>query len=88
MYSDKKASHFYAEKEDEIETLILYLRNQLPSVFGRSKIDLFFPGVMSSKTQANLDSSGKGPPSFRHGRLIFYNRDLYLDWLKNRIKSI
>ena len=77
-----------ANDDPNIELLLVFLSEQLPPVFGRSCIDGLFPGVISSKSQANIDSAGEGPPAFRHGRLIFYNRDSYLEWLRKRIKSI
>jgi hypothetical protein len=37
------------------------------------------------KTLANLSSQGTGPPSYRHGRTVIYNRDSFLEWLRKRV---
>ena len=65
--------------------LIEKLKNELPIVFARKEIERLLPGLISSKTLANLSSQGKGPPSYRHGRTVIYNRDTFLNWLSKRV---
>jgi hypothetical protein len=65
--------------------LIEKLKEELPIVFARKEIERLLPGVVSSKTLANLSSQGTGPPSYRHGRTVIYNRDSFLEWLRKRV---
>jgi hypothetical protein len=46
-------------------------------------IEKLMPGVISSKTLANLHSLGVGPASFKMGRKVFYERDAFVEWLLN-----
>ncbi len=64
------------------------LNQTLPEIFGRSEIDNLFPGIISSKSQANLDSAGKGPLSYRYNRRVFYKKEIYLEWLFTKINKI
>ena len=66
--------------------LIEKLKEELPIVFARKEIERLLPGVVSSKTLANLSSQGTGPPSCRHGRTVIYDRDAFLDWLSKRVR--
>ena len=60
----------------------------LPPAFGRSEIEVLLPGIISSKTLANLESMGSGPPSYRNGRRVFYERGSFLTWLSTRIRRV
>lgn len=66
--------------------LIEKLREELPTVFARKEIDRLLPGLISSKSLANLSSQGNGPPSYHHGRTVIYDRDVFLDWLSKRVR--
>ena len=68
--------------------LIEQLRADLPIVFARKEIERLLPGVISSKTLANLSSQGIGPPSYRHGRTVIYEREAFLNWLSKRVRYI
>ena len=68
--------------------LIELLRADLPIVFARKEIERLYPGLISSKTLANHSSQGTGPPSYRHGRTVIYEREAFLDWLSKRIRYI
>ena len=68
--------------------LIEQLRADLPIVFARKEIERLLPGLISSKTLANLSSQGAGPPSYRHGRTVIYEREAFLDWLSKRVRYI
>jgi hypothetical protein len=66
--------------------LIEKLKKELPIVFARKEIEHLLPGLISSKSLANLSSQGKGPPSYHHGRTVIYDRDVFLDWLSKRVR--
>jgi len=66
--------------------LIEKLKEELPLVFARKEIDRLLPGLISSKSLANLSSQGKGPPSYHHGRTVIYDRDDFLQWLGERVR--
>ena len=55
-------------------SLIEKLRKELPAAFGRKEVDLLLPGVISSKSLANLYSAGEGPNSYKLGRKVIYER--------------
>ena len=67
------------------EDLIQHLSKGLPQAFGRSAIEKLLPGIISSKTLANLDSAGLGPPSYKCGRKVIYEKGAFLEWLNKRI---
>ena len=69
-------------------TIIEQLEQNLPLAFGRTEIEKLIPGVISSKSLANLSSLGEGPPSYRHGRKVFYERQAFLEWLSSRINKV
>ncbi len=66
--------------------LIEQLKRDFPPVFGRTAVDKLLPGILTSKTLANLDSAGLGPKSYKHGRKVFYEKNEFLDWLSHRVR--
>ena len=60
----------------------------LPVAFGRPAINRLLPGIIDAKTLANHDSAGTGPPHFKRGRRVFYERDSFLEWLLADAKKI
>jgi len=65
--------------------LFSQLREELPVAFGRTAVDQLLPGIISSKTLANLDSQGLGPKNrYTHGRKVFYRREEFIDFLMER----
>lgn len=58
----------------------------LPEIFSRSMVETLMPGVISSKTLANLQWRGAGPPYHKLGRKVIYEKSAFLDWLINRIR--
>ena len=62
------------------------LRQTLPPIVARKKIDQYLGGIISKNYLANLDSDGLGPNRVRVGRNIGYLRDELVDWLESRIK--
>lgn len=67
------------------EYIISKLQNSLPAIFGRTAVEKLMPGILNSKTLANLDSAGEGPPYFKQGRKVFYERDSFLKWFEKRV---
>ncbi len=60
-----------------------------PSPFvPRKRIEKFTGGAISSKTLANFDSQGLGPPSFKLGRDRVYIKDRLVEWLKSRANLV
>lgn len=60
------------------------LEKQLPPIISRDRVTELFGGIITSKTLANLDSLGEGPPRIRVGRKIGYLTPVFLGWLANR----
>lgn len=64
------------------------LRENLTPTFPRSKVTLLTGGLISSRTLANLDSLGLGPTvRVRIGKIIGYERENFIAWLKARSKG-
>jgi len=56
------------------------------SIVARTEIGRFSGGVLTSKSVANLDSLGKGPPGrFRLGRKVVYPVGELVGWMKGRM---
>ena len=62
--------------------------SELPPIFGRKAVERLMPGIISSKTLANLHSMGKGPRSSRIGRTVCYARSEFVEWLLQSSRSI
>jgi len=60
----------------------------LPPIFGRSAVDSLLPGIISSKTLANLANRGEGPRYTKMDRHCVYDRDDFLEWLQSRGKLV
>ena len=61
------------------------LAEKWPSAYvAREQVGNFSGGMMNSKTQANLDSLGKGCPRVRVGQKIVYRTDDLIKWLESR----
>jgi len=65
--------------------LFSQLKEELPVAFGRTAVDQLLPGIISSKTLANLDSQGLGPKNrYTQGRKVFYRREEFIEFLMER----
>lgn len=53
----------------------------------RKDVGIFTGGLISPKTQANLDSLGQGPERIRIGRQVAYPVDAYVKWLESRVTA-
>ena len=66
-----------------IQSIIAALDKTLPAAFGRQAVDKLMPGVIASKTLANLQSQGIGPPCQKIGhKKSIYEKTSYLKWLE------
>lgn len=76
-------------KKDQLAELFDSWEASLPPAFGRTAVDQLFPGIISSKTLANLDSLGLGPKNrFKQGRKVFYLRKEFIDFLAERTERL
>lgn len=76
-------------KKDQLKDLFDRWQANLPPAFGRTSIDQLFPGIITSKTIANLDSLGLGPKGrYTQGRKVLYEKEAFLDWLRDRIRQV
>lgn len=62
-------------------------RNWPSSIVSRTEISKFSGGLLTSRTMANLDSLGEGPPRGRCGRKVFYPVDSLVVWLEARARA-
>ena len=69
-----------------VEKIEKLLFGQLKPVFGRKAVNGLLPGIISSKTLANLDSLGRGPEAIKAGRSILYTRETFIPWLMAHLK--
>jgi hypothetical protein len=60
----------------------------LPPRFGRKAVETLFPGIISSKTLARLDSEGKGPDRYRYRRKVVYEKKSFLQWLEKDFRQL
>jgi hypothetical protein len=56
------------------------IESQLAPVFYRQDVKNLDPPLIAAKTLANLDSLGAGPPSFKIGKRVAYQRDPFIPW--------
>ena len=63
------------------------ISESLPPIFTRSVAVSNLGGLLGAKTLANIDNKGKGPSSkIRMGKKVLYERDSFIDWLKQYYK--
>lgn len=72
-----------------ISQTIENLRKTLPLIFTRQYIVEKLGGLISVGGLANLesDSNSKGPDGIKYGKYIFYEKESFLAWLEERIRS-
>ena len=56
-------------------------------IVARGEVEKFSGGLLNSKTLANLDSIGEGPPRGRMGRKIFYPVQSLCKWMESRAEA-
>ncbi|UJX40892.1 hypothetical protein K9F62_19765 [Desulfovibrio sp. JY] len=64
------------------------LRETLPPILARKKIDRYLGGIISQGYLANLDSEGTGPRRVRVGGTVGYLREDLIAWLEERSSMI
>lgn len=78
----------YGQSDQEKTQLIKKLENTLPAVFSRQEAAKQLGNLISAKTFSNLDAKGLGPSQKLHiGGKVAYEKDNFLEWLKDRIKA-
>lgn len=81
-------SSFHRNKHIDSD-LFSQLRKELPVAFGRTAVDQLLPGIITSKTLANLDSKGLGPKNrYTQGRKVFYRREEFIEFLMERTTKL
>jgi hypothetical protein len=71
---------------EDLEQSFQRMIDNWPSEFiARTQIESFTGGMMSYKSQANLDSLGKGPGRIKRGGKIGYLTRFYVDWLRSQM---
>ena len=60
------------------EAALISLDDTLPPIFRRKDVPRLFGGCIAVGTLANLGR--QGPPFFRQGRHVVYERDSFLNW--------
>ena len=70
-----------------ISQLINNLRQNLPLTFTRQYIVERLGGLVSVGGLSNLESDKKGPNGIKCGRYVLYEKESFLTWLENRIRS-
>lgn len=64
------------------------IERELPPVFTRQVASQAIGGLMSPKTLSNLDALNQGPQVKVHlGNRVGYERDSFLQWLRDRLRS-
>lgn len=77
----------YGQSDYERGQLFKKLENSLPAVFSRQEAAKQLGYAISAKTLSNLDAKGLGPSQkLRIGGKVVYEKESFLDWLKERIK--
>ncbi len=64
------------------DAALVSLRKNLPLIFRRKDVPLLFGNCIAVGTLANLGR--QGPPFFRQGRHVVYERDSFLNWYSER----
>ena len=68
--------------------LFIALDKSLPPVFTRKTASEAIGGLISPKTMSNDDALGRGPTErVRVGNKVGYEKDSFLLWLKNKIRT-
>jgi len=70
-------------KKSEIERFLSAMENILPDVFARHALTNLSGGLINSRTIANKNSLGHGPPFIRSSKVIGFEKSSFLKWLKD-----
>ncbi|SMF28528.1 hypothetical protein [Desulfovibrio gilichinskyi] len=72
----------------KVQTSLIDLAEKLPPIISRSHVERFLGGIISSKSLANLDSLGEGPPRVKVSGRVAYRTEELLSWLSARSFAI
>lgn len=62
--------------------LFTELERSLPPAIARKDVPKILYGVMTAGWLANLDCAGRGPKSFKCGKIVVYTRGALIEWLR------
>ncbi len=68
------------------EAFFQALEKSLPAAFSRKEAAAALKGVYTACALANIDCKGQGPFRMRIGRVVVYERNSFLAWLRGRAK--
>lgn len=74
-------------KNIETETFLNAMEKSLPEVFARHSLTNLSGGLINSRTIANRNSRGDGPPFVRYGKAIALEKVSFLQWLKDDLQK-
>lgn len=81
----KKMTTTRITKEDLDQSFQRMIDNWPSEFIARTKVESFTGGMMTYKTQANLDAAGKGPGRIKRGGKTGYLTRPYVDWLRRQM---
>lgn len=67
-----------------VQALLDRLRADCPPLVTRKLACKLLGGAFTPAGLANLDCEGTGPGGYRLGRVVVYDRDVFLSWLAAR----
>lgn len=70
---------------EAINLLVDVLTEKLPPVFSRRFVEEITGGLIKRYTLSNMDSKGEGPPSFKLGNKVGYEKQSFLEWITKRV---
>jgi hypothetical protein len=71
---------------DDLEQALHRMIRNWPSEFiARTEIERFTGGMISYKTQANIDAAGKGPGRVKRGGKTGYIKEPYVRWFRRQM---
>lgn len=70
---------------ENASVIIEVLERELPPIFSRKFVEKATGGLIKRHNLSNLDSKGEGPPSFRVGRKVGYEKQAFIKWITQRI---
>lgn len=72
--------------DEDLDQACQRMLDSWPSEFiARTEVKNFTGGMMTYKTQANLDAAGKGPGRIKRGGKTGYLTRPYVNWLRRQL---
>lgn len=73
--------------ENPSAIFISALRDMLPRIFARHTLTDITGGLINSRTIANKQSKGEGPPAVKFKGRVGFERESFLHWLEQSIEE-